>query len=209
MKNLKNKLKNNLGNNITNGMTQETLVLFQHAREQFMDRVDVLEKVKRLPLLPNLEMATTQQVADFYEVGLPTITSLYQRNKDELLSDGMETVTGQSLKERLVAHKMYNVKIENKPGYFAVETSEGFVKLAHRSNKLFPRRAILRIGMLLRNSEVAKEVRKHLLKVEETVVDMKPTVLTEKKDLVFIENNEVVTDSKKWLRFSESVMIMF
>lgn len=30
-----------------------------------MNRVDVLEKVKGLLLLPNLEMATTQQVADF------------------------------------------------------------------------------------------------------------------------------------------------
>lgn len=32
---------------------------------------------------------------------------------------------------------------------------------------LFPKRAILRVGMLLRDSEVAKEVRTQLLNIEE------------------------------------------
>lgn len=150
---------------------QETFIIDAKVREAHRDRMEVLERVKGLLLLPNIGMATTQQVADFYEVGLTAITAIYQRHEDELLSDGMETVTGRNLKERLVMCKMSPTKIENKPGHFVVKTSEGQVKLAHRSNRLFPRRAILRIGMLLRDSEVAKEVRTQLLNIEEKVVD--------------------------------------
>lgn len=41
------------------------------------------------------------------------------------------------------------------------------IKFNHRNNLLFPRRTILRVGMLLRDSEVAKEVRTQLLNIEE------------------------------------------
>ncbi|WP_242479850.1 hypothetical protein [Bacillus cereus group sp. N21] len=40
-------------------------------------------------------------------------------------------------------------------------------KIGYRRNGLFPKRAILRVGMLLRDSEVAKEVRTQLLNIEE------------------------------------------
>lgn len=38
-----------------------------------MNRIGVLEKVKGLLCLPNLEMATTSQVADFYGGGVEAI----------------------------------------------------------------------------------------------------------------------------------------
>lgn len=62
---------------------------------------------------------------------------------------------------------MSGTKIINKRGHFLVETADGYVKMANRSNGLFPKRAILRVGMLLRDSEVAKEVRTQLLNIEE------------------------------------------
>ncbi|WP_257205949.1 hypothetical protein [Bacillus cereus] len=136
-----------------------------------MNRVNVLEKVKSLLLLPNMGMATTQQVADFYEVDFTAINAIYQRHEDELLLDGMKTITGRHVKEELVKCGLPFTKIENKPSYFVVETSEGYAKIAYRSNKLFPRRAILRVGMLLRDSEIAKEVRTQLLNIEEKASD--------------------------------------
>ena len=44
--------------------------------------------MKGLLLLPQLEMATTKQVADFYEVPLKTVESLVKYHKDEFESDG-------------------------------------------------------------------------------------------------------------------------
>lgn len=73
---------------------EEFLMESREEREKLIGRIDVLEKVKSLLLLPALELATTQQVADFYEVGVKAIEKLVERNKDELLSDGYSKLTG-------------------------------------------------------------------------------------------------------------------
>lgn len=135
-----------------------------------MERVDVLERVKGLLLLPNTEYATSAQVAEFYEVSEDVIRMLVMNNKDEISLDGYIISTGKEIK-KLVSKEDLRTNIINKRGYFLVETENGFVKMANRSNGLFPRREILRVGMLLRDSEVAKEVRTQLLNIEEKASD--------------------------------------
>ena len=129
-------------------------------REELVEHYEVLEKVKQLLLIPGTEFATTQQVADFYEVGNEAIQKVMQRNSDELLSDGMITLSGKETKEKLGSD---NMSTQNFRGYFELNG----IKMNNRSNTLFPRRAILRVGMLLRDSKVAKEVRTQLLNIEE------------------------------------------
>ncbi len=129
-------------------------------RDNLVERVEVLERVKNLLLLPELGMATTQQVADFYETTVKNIGNLIQRNTEELLGDGYEKVNGKDL----VYLKMSNTKVDNKRGYILLNDS---VKVPYNETGLFPKRAILRVGMLLRDSEVAKEVRTQLLNIEE------------------------------------------
>lgn len=148
-------------------ITEEKLLLEKDVREELITCVEVLEtvKVKDLLLLPDIGMATTQQVADFYEVGVEVIKKIIQRNGDELRSDGYRMLTGLDVKN-LVREKMSLTKIISKHGYFLVETDNGTVKMANRRNGLFPKRAILRVGMLLRDSKVAKEVRNQLLTIE-------------------------------------------
>lgn len=46
-------------------VTETALVEDVKVREQYMERVDVLDKVKKLLLLPGMDMATTKQVAEF------------------------------------------------------------------------------------------------------------------------------------------------
>lgn len=58
-------------------------------RNQYIGRVEVLEKVKELFLIPELEVMTVKQVAEFYEVDPHTITVCYQRNKVEVDEDGV------------------------------------------------------------------------------------------------------------------------
>ena len=36
-------------------------------RQKYIDRVEVLEKVKKLFLIPQIDMMTARQIADFYE----------------------------------------------------------------------------------------------------------------------------------------------
>jgi hypothetical protein len=63
---------------------------------------------------------------------------------------------------------MSELKITTYRGSFEVEFSNGNKeRFSPRGVALFTRRAILRVGMLLRDSEIAKEVRTQLLNIEE------------------------------------------
>ncbi|PEK60776.1 hypothetical protein [Bacillus pseudomycoides] len=163
---------------------QEPFIIDANIRETYMNRVDVLEKVKDLLLLPNLEMATSQQVADFYEVPVSTLRTIILDNKDELVSDGYISQTGKEIKDGLGSPKNGHPNIVTKRGYFLIGTTTGFVKMSHHTNSLFPRRAILRVGMLLRDSEIAKEVRTQLLNIEEkTTEEVKVADVNEEQSL--------------------------
>lgn len=157
--------------------SEEMILCNKETRDGFASKVETLEKVKGLLLIPQTDLATAQQVADFYEVDYKAITSLVSRNKDELLEDGLTIATGKETKDILVN---FNMKITNFRGYFMVDD----IKFASRSNLLFNRRAILRVGMLLRDSIIAKEVRTQLLNIEEkTSVEVKTQDIHEEQKL--------------------------
>lgn len=58
-------------------------------RDNSVNHYEVLEKVKNLLLIPELDVMTTEQVAGYYEVDYDAVKKVYQRNADELESDGM------------------------------------------------------------------------------------------------------------------------
>lgn len=132
----------------------------RHIRDKYINRTEVLDRVKTLSLLPDNETATTEMVAKYYNVPKSTIDSLVEDHRDELVEDGYQVLTAQSLKlfkgSTLKGSNLYN-------------------KLKYaRQIAIFPRRAILRVGMLLRDSEVAKAIRTYLLNIEEnTTIEQK------------------------------------
>ena len=150
----------------------------RHLRDKNVSRFDVLEKVKDLLLISGTDYAVLSQVADYYEVGLEAIASLVKDNREELLEDGLINATGVETKEIL---GKFSKDFANQRGYF---TCDG-IKFNHRNNLLFTRRSILRVGMLLRDSVIAKEVRTQLLNIEEkTSNDVKIQDITEEQSLM-------------------------
>lgn len=137
-------------------MTDLTAPAARVDRDQLADRVDVLDKVKVLVALPDDLHATTEQVAAFYEVPVKTIQTVTFRNGDELDDDGYRVVT------RGAFEVTFNMKVTSSASRIA----------------LFPRRAILRVGMLLRDSTIARQVRDHLLDSEKQVADFDPARLS-------------------------------
>lgn len=119
-------------------------------RDKYIKKVEVLDKVKELVLLPDGEHMTTHMVADFYEVELKTVQMAMLRHKEEFESDGVEVIK----KDKL---KMY------KETYLP---SLDYVKYA-RQLSLLPKRAVLRVGMILTQSPVADKIRDYLLNIEE------------------------------------------
>ncbi len=111
----------------------------------------ILNKVKSLyfALWKGEGIATTEEMADFYEVEAATIRQVFGRHKEELASDGVKSIRGKPLKE-----------------------VRDLVSLSSSQSRItiWTPRAALRLGMLLRNSEVATEVRTSVLKAVEEVI---------------------------------------
>lgn len=131
-------------------------------RNKYIKRLEVLDLAKGLLLLPNSELATADLLSRFYKVPLQTIKTIYKRHLEELESDGMVLYKGTDLDP-------YRCGVHNEP-----DKNTGISPKA-RQAYLFPKRAILRIGMLLRDSEVAREVRDQLLNIEENATDQQRT----------------------------------
>lgn len=115
-------------------------------RAEFAGRVEVLDRVKALSLLPDGVHATTDLVASYYEVDIEAIKKTVQRHRPELTENGLRVLRGAELAE-------------------FERDSPSLSK--RRSLALFTRRAILNVGQLLTESPVARAVRTYLLDVEE------------------------------------------
>ncbi|OAB46570.1 ORF6C domain-containing protein [Paenibacillus antarcticus] len=127
----------------------DALIESKSLRESVIDRSEVLDKVKKLSLLPDDVNASIDQVTAYYEVGKEAINSLIKDNREELESDGLKVLTGMELTK--FAKSFEDIAIIGK---------------MTRSLTIIPRRAILRIGMLLRDSLIARGVRDYLLNRE-------------------------------------------
>lgn len=126
------------------------LVESRTAREQYINQLNILDKVKKLVLLPDDVHATIDMWSDYYEVDADAVESHIRRNRDELESDGMRVLRGKGLTEFVSAF----------------ETEANISKMA-RTLTVIPRRGGLRLGMLLEKSPVAKTVRTYLLDTEQ------------------------------------------
>ncbi|ANN98170.1 phage antirepressor KilAC domain-containing protein [Mycobacteroides abscessus] len=127
--------------------TDLTLASARSDRDALADRTEILDKVKVLRTLPDDMNVTTEMIASFYEVPIGTIRTVVMRNRDELDDDGLAVISRTEFDER------FNLKLSSRANSFT----------------LYPRRAVLRIGMLLRDSAVARKVRDHLLDSERPI----------------------------------------
>lgn len=129
---------------------QSDIALVESAtlRRQYADRTDALDKVKALAFLPDGIHMTTDLVARFYEVSLSTIDSLVEANAAELEANGRKVLRGSDLREFATP--------------FGGVANLGLSPKA-RSIALYDRRAILNVGMLLRDSPIARNVRSSIL----------------------------------------------
>lgn len=170
-------------------------------RDELSNRVEVLDKVKELLMFAKWDVMTVQQVSDYYEVFDEVIKKTIQRNKSELLEDGLLSLSGKEIKEKLERDNLSPTKHR---GYFEIDGQ----KFAYKVNYLLPRRAILRVGMLLRDSDIAKEVRTQLLNIEEkaTVETKIEDITTEEKLMLEIGKGVANGDAIEVARASAALM---
>lgn len=152
-------------------------------RNELIARTEVLDKVKKLLLIPEMNCMTIRQVADYYEVDVDTIKRCCQRNRTEIEGDGVVNKTPKIFKEILKGTTCSVKNFEQKNGKLAIQIDDNTrLEIPNRGIKCFSKRAILRIGMLLRDSEIAQEVRTQLLNIVEHTAEEKPELLTQDID---------------------------
>ena len=161
-------------------MNELELLENKETRESLMERIEVLSKVKELLLLPIGEYATTELVAKYYEVDTKIIQKQVERNYDEFEMDGYKVYSRKDIGILLSD----NMSVKTKRGGFDVLNLESVVMFSG-SNKgvaLWTPRSILRLGMLLRDSKVAKEIRTQLLNTVEVAKEKDETIVTQHID---------------------------
>lgn len=130
-----------------NPMSDLTVPEAREQRNNLVTNTDVLDKVKALLLMPDGVHAMTEQVANYFEVPVETIKSVVKYNRAEIESDGYRVITR---------------------GEFAgLNFDLASIAPQARSIAMFPRRAILRVAMLLRDSVIARQIRDLLLDIEQ------------------------------------------
>lgn len=135
----------------------------KETRDKMMERSEVLDKVKKLFLIPGMEMMTSKQVAEYFEVSTDMLNKVYRRNKDEIDSDG----TVLKKVDEFRGDKLSPLK-SGKRGTTAFQLGDGsIIEIQNAGVRCFSRRAVLRIAMLLRDSKVAQEIRTQLLNIFE------------------------------------------
>jgi len=114
----------------------------------------IIEKVKGLyfALWQGVGVATTEQMKEFYDVDIDAVESALRRYRDEFESDGLKTLKGKQLKD--FKHASVAAAEASKISQLVTWTP----------------RAALRLGMVLKDSAVAKAVRTSLLDAVEYVI---------------------------------------
>lgn len=160
---------------------EDQLLEQKELRDKMINKIEVLNNVKKLLLIPQTELATIKQVAEYYEVETRTVERLFSLNRNEIESDGCVLKSYKDFKTEI------DVGLEMAKGKATFIFKNGeILDVPMRGLRVFPRRAILRIGMLLTGSEISKRIRTALLDIEEkSSVEIKVQDVDEEKSLMY------------------------
>lgn len=146
---------------------KEKIISDRDIRDKFVKHYEVLGKVKKLLLLPEIDMMSINQVANYYEVTPEWIKELYGNNKKEIDSDGTKMVP----RGFYDGSKLNPTSIKERTKVIYTFKNGQIITINNRGLKAFSKRAVLRMGMLLQQSDIAKEIRTQLLNIEENTTD--------------------------------------
>ncbi|MFE7707175.1 hypothetical protein ACFU6I_15500 [Streptomyces sp. NPDC057486] len=136
--------------------TEVALLESRALRFEQMGRVDVLDKVKSLVMLPDGIHVRTEDVARYFEVSTASLRRPTDRHHKEFTENGMRVLRGTELRD-------FHGDMES---LWEGEGVESYPQAATQL-RLFTRRTVLNVAMLLRDSDIARCVRTYLLGAEE------------------------------------------
>lgn len=136
--------------------TEVALLESRALRVEQMGRVDVLDKVKSLVMLPDGVHVRTEDVARYFEVSTEVVKKVTQRHRTEMEENGLRLLRGSDL------------RVFNRDMMSLLDGGQGeSYPQANAQLTLYTRRTVLNVAMLLRDSDIARCVRTYLLDAEQ------------------------------------------
>lgn len=141
---------------------EEQLVEYKVSNEEIIESIKVLNMVKKLFLIPDIEVMTTKMVAEYYEVDMDAVQKVYQRNKKNISLTGVKFI--KNVSELLKSQKSTPL-IEKHQGwqkiifYNSVE-----IRVPNSGLNVFDLKSIIFIGIQLRSSIISKKFREEIAK---------------------------------------------
>ena len=132
-------------------MNEFDLVVNQELRQNMVERVEVLEQVKEILTLGTTDFVTVELAAQYYEVDKNTIEEIMQKHWDEIYSNGLRYYSNKELR------KILNPVKNTKSGQILP------FKVSPKGLLLIPRKSLLKIGVLLMDSNISERVRTKIL----------------------------------------------
>ncbi|MDX2403409.1 hypothetical protein NJO91_09745 [Streptomyces microflavus] len=138
--------------------TEVALLESRALRVEQMGRIDILDKVKSLVMLPDGIHVRTEDVARYFEVSTEVVRKVIQRHREEVTENGLKLLRGSELQ---VFHR-------DMLSLWRGGEEESYPQAATQLT-LYTRRTVLNVAMLLRDSDIARCVRTYLLDAEESL----------------------------------------
>lgn len=132
-------------------------IMDEKVRNELVQRVDVLESIRPIPTLPGRDYITTEQVAIYFKVHIDEVKKVCTKYKKEFADDGMETKTIEEITDG------QEVEVEKQKGRVLVAYANGRnISIGYKGARVFPKKAVMRFGLLLENSILAKDLRRFM-----------------------------------------------
>ena len=175
---------------------QDEILLRNENLWELMENVEVLDKVKQLPLIEGLEMATTEMVAEYYEVSKAVIEMCVSKNRKEFEKYGYIVCKAKDI-DSISEFISENNSITKNRANFKIIDKEGNTILSGggRGLALFSRKLILRIALLLRDSEIADKIKQELGLPVNSNIGLRKEILFKKE----LDNvvNKIIEENRK------------
>lgn len=113
-------------------------------RDELVENYGVFDKIQALKGVKDYQLFSTKNLAFYFDVAESTIGSLMTRNLKEFKDDEFNVYKGDSLLALLEQYPYLDISPKA------------------RNIRIFSKKGLLRVGMLLKRSKVACELRKHL-----------------------------------------------
>lgn len=127
------------------------------------ENIHVLEQVKDILTIKETDFATVQMCAEYFEVSERRIRQIINEINEELKDNGLKMYNKENFLREINLPLRNNKQMNGK----SILTFENGYELIfpNRGMYLMTKRTLLNIGMLLRDSEVAKELRRRILDI--------------------------------------------